>query len=73
MKIHRTLPVWVYPLLVIPYISVFWVSEYNKVTPDFMGVPFFYWYQLLWVVISMGILAIAYFSLREVAQPESKE
>ena len=67
MKINRVLPKWAYSLIILPYIAVFWVSSYNSVAPDFFGIPFFYWYQLLWVIISMGVLAICYFSLREVA------
>jgi hypothetical protein len=73
MKIHRILPKWVYPLIVIPYIAVFWVSSYNTAEPALFGIPYFYWYQLLWVLISMGILAIAYFSLREVPQDDSDD
>lgn len=65
MKIDRKLPRWTYLLFIPPYISVFWVTPYNTLMPDFMGIPFFYWYQLLWVVLSALAIAVAYFNLRE--------
>jgi hypothetical protein len=38
------------------------VSSYNRVAPELGGIPFFYWYQLLWVVISAVLTAIVYFA-----------
>ncbi|CAH2775630.1 MAG: Na+/solute symporter [uncultured Caballeronia sp.] len=38
-------------LLVLHWIGVVWVPFYNKIEPVLWGFPFFYWYQLLWVVI----------------------
>ena len=28
-----------------------WVPFYNRVEPAMVGVPFFYWYQLCWIMI----------------------
>jgi hypothetical protein len=36
------------------------VSIYARTDPTVGGLPFFYWYQLLWVFIDSGLLAIAY-------------
>lgn len=47
---RRPPPLW-YLLLVAPCIAMFWVSSYNRVEPAWGGVPFFYWYQLLWIPI----------------------
>ena len=37
-----------------------WVSSYNSVEPMVAGIPFFYWYQLLWILIAAGLIAIVY-------------
>ncbi|WP_190154862.1 DUF3311 domain-containing protein [Streptomyces litmocidini] len=43
-----------------PFVAMLWVSSYAKVDPAFAGVPFFYWYQMLWVVISTALTMLAY-------------
>ena len=47
-------------LLILPWIGVVWVPFYNKIEPVLLGFPFFYWYQLLWVLISAVITAFVY-------------
>lgn len=47
-------------LLVIPWIAMIWVPSYNRVEPTWWGFPFFYWYQLLWVLVSAVITAFVY-------------
>jgi hypothetical protein len=42
-----------------------WVPSYNSIEPSLGGVPFFYWYQLLWVFISAILIAIVYFATSE--------
>ncbi|WP_054857900.1 DUF3311 domain-containing protein [Vulcanisaeta sp. JCM 16159] len=39
-------------LLVIPWILYTLLPIYNMVQPELGGVPFFYWFQTLWLVIS---------------------
>ncbi|WP_394430578.1 DUF3311 domain-containing protein [Streptomyces sp. SGAir0957] len=46
--------------LVAPFVAMLWVSSYSKIDPTFIGIPFFYWYQMLWVIISTGLTMIAY-------------
>jgi hypothetical protein len=46
--------------LVAPFVAMLWVSSYAKVEPTFIGIPFFYWYQMAWVVISTALTMIAY-------------
>lgn len=46
-----------YWLLVIPYLAILWLPSYNRIEPRAFGIPFFYWYQLLWVVLSTLVLA----------------
>ena len=39
-------------LLVVPGLLALIVPLYNMVSPELFGVPFFYWFQLLMVVVS---------------------
>ena len=41
-------------------IGTLWVPFYNHLTPALGGFPFFYWYQLMWVVIVAILAAVAY-------------
>jgi hypothetical protein len=53
---------WWYLLFVIQFIAVLWPPFYNKAEPALIGMPFFYWYQLLWVIIGAILTAIVYFA-----------
>ncbi|MDT0611679.1 DUF3311 domain-containing protein [Streptomyces lancefieldiae] len=46
--------------LVAPFVAMLWVGSYADADPDFIGVPFFYWYQMAWVLISTVLTMIAY-------------
>lgn len=47
-------------LLLIPFIVLCWPPFYNFRDPEFAGIPFFYWFQLLWVIITAVITAVVY-------------
>jgi hypothetical protein len=49
-------------LLLIPYAAVLWVPFYNRIGPEIAGIPFFYWYQMLWIVLGVAILIPVYLS-----------
>ena len=51
---------WWRLLFVIPYIAMLWVPSYNRLEPDLAGIPFFFWYQLLWILLGAVIVAIVY-------------
>ena len=51
-------------LLLLPYVGVLWVPFYNSVEPTVFGFPFFYAYQMAWVVISSVLTAIVYLATR---------
>ena len=51
---------WWYLLLLAQFIPCMWVPFYNRVEPQGNGIPFFYWYQLLWVVIGALMTAVVY-------------
>lgn len=46
--------------LIAPFVAMLWVDSYAKVDPTFIGIPFFYWYQMLWVLLSTSLTMIAY-------------
>lgn len=46
--------------LAIPIVGLMWVTSYAKEEPAFDGIPFFFWYQFLWVFISAGLTYLAY-------------
>lgn len=47
-------------LLVIPFIGLLWPAWYSSVAPQLAGIPFFYWYQFLWVFIGAAITMVVY-------------
>lgn len=51
---------WLLLLLLIPFIAMLWPPFYNYNQPDFIGIPFFYWFQLLWIVITSILTAVLY-------------
>ncbi len=48
-------------LLLVPYVAMFWVGSYNRIAPEWGGIPFFYWYQLLWIPIAAVLTLLVYF------------
>jgi Protein of unknown function (DUF3311) len=43
-------------LLLIPFIALLWVPFYNFLEPALWGIPFFYWYQFLWVILTSALI-----------------
>ena len=46
----------VHLLLIVPYIAILSVPYYDRAEPSLAGVPFFYWYQMLWIVLGAVLL-----------------
>jgi hypothetical protein len=53
---------WWYLLFVIQFAVALWPPFYNRIEPTLMGIPFFYWFQLLWVIVSAVFTAVVYFA-----------
>ena len=53
-----------YLLLLIQFVAVLWPPFYNRAEPYWLGIPFFYWYQLLWVLVGAACTAIVYRATR---------
>lgn len=43
-------------LLLLPFIALLWVPFYNHEMPYLLGLPFFYWYQFLWIPLTSLII-----------------
>jgi polyferredoxin len=52
---------WILLLLIVPFIALLYPPFYNFDQPEFIGIPFFYWFQLLWIIITAIITAVIYF------------
>jgi Protein of unknown function (DUF3311) len=50
---------WPRLLLVIPFLAVLWVPS-NRIEPSLAGIPFFYWYQLAWVLLGAAVVLAVY-------------
>jgi hypothetical protein len=57
---NKTLLVVAGVLLAIPVVALTWVSSYARETPRLGGVPFFFWYQFLWVFLCAGLTYTAH-------------
>lgn len=55
--------VW-YWLLAVQFIGTLFPAFYSSETPELWGFPFFYWYQMLWVIIGAALTGIVYFATR---------
>jgi hypothetical protein len=49
-----------YLLFAIEFIVALWPPFYNQSEPSWIGIPFFYWFQLLWVLIAAVFNAVVY-------------
>jgi len=54
-----------YVLLIVPFVGTLWVPFYDAVEPRWGGVPYFYWYQFVWIGIGAAITAVVYLATRE--------
>ncbi|WP_375492249.1 DUF3311 domain-containing protein [uncultured Jatrophihabitans sp.] len=52
-------------LLAIPCIALAAVPTYSSETPKLFGWPFFYWYQVMWVLITPVLTIAAYLLIKK--------
>lgn len=50
----------VYLCLVIPFAALLWTPLYNRIDPELFGIPFFYWYQMLWTFLTAMTIVPVY-------------
>jgi hypothetical protein len=51
----------VYLILLVPYAAFFAVPFYNRIEPELLGIPFFYWWQLVWVIMTAVCIMPVYY------------
>jgi hypothetical protein len=54
-----------YLLLILPFVGTLLPSLYNHALPPLFGMPFFYWYQLAWVIVTAALLGVVVALTRE--------
>lgn len=59
----RPLKTWHYVLLVLPFAGLLFPPMYSRWTPEIFGIPFFYAYQFLWIIVSASLTAFVYRSI----------
>jgi hypothetical protein len=47
-------------LLLIPFLAMIWVPSYNRIEPALGDIPFFYWYQLAWILIGAVLVLVVF-------------
>lgn len=47
-------------LLLLPALALVFPGVYARATPELFGIPFFYWYQLAWIVATGLITGFVY-------------
>ena len=50
----------VHLLLAVPFIAMIGIGFYDRTEPAIAGIPFFYWYQLLWIPLGALLLLPVY-------------
>jgi hypothetical protein len=49
-----------YWLFLVPFFGTFFPWIYNTRSPELIGLPFFYWYQMLWVPLTVILTVLVY-------------
>jgi Protein of unknown function (DUF3311) len=47
-------------LLFLPALALIFPGVYARESPEVFGIPFFYWYQFVWIVLTGIITAVVY-------------
>lgn len=45
--------------IAIPFVVLLSLPLYNVTAPELSGIPFFYWWQTLWLALSAGLFLTA--------------
>jgi len=51
---------WPRLFFLIPFTAMLWVPSYNRIEPELGGIPFFYWYQLGWILLGAAIVLLVH-------------
>ncbi|HWF57628.1 MAG TPA: DUF3311 domain-containing protein [Candidatus Dormibacteraeota bacterium] len=51
---------WARLLLIVPFVALLFPTLYAHAEPRLAGIPFFLWYQFLWVIVGVAITGLVY-------------
>ena len=51
---------FVYAFFAIIAAVALWPPLYNRAEPSIHGIPFFYWFQIVWILVTAVATALAY-------------
>ena len=54
-----------YWLLLVPLLGTLIPPIYNSAKPHLIGIPFFYWYQMVWIALSVLCTLVVYRRTRD--------
>jgi hypothetical protein len=54
----------VYWLLLVPFLALLYPPLYSHANPHLWGIPFFYWYQVVWLAITAAITTFVFRRVR---------
>ena len=57
-------------LLLVPVLAVLLVPIFNRTGPALWGFPFFYWYQMLWVILCSALAGLVFLIEERSLTPE---
>ncbi|WP_376796818.1 DUF3311 domain-containing protein [Thermogemmatispora sp.] len=57
-SLRRRGRLWPFTLLLIPFLTAVCPALYNQVEPTLFGVPFFYWFQMFWIIVTATIVGL---------------
>ena len=60
MSSRRARHLWIGFLFVVVAFVALWVPLYNRTEPTLAGMPFFYWFQIVWIVVGAVAVGLAY-------------
>lgn len=58
-EVRRARNGW-YWLLALPFLALLYPPLYAHENPHFIGIPFFYWYQIAWLILTAAISTTVY-------------
>jgi hypothetical protein len=60
MASARARRLWIGLMFLVVVVVSLWVPLYNRTEPTLAGMPFFYWFQIAWIVAGAGAVGLAY-------------
>ena len=62
----------VYLFLVLPYVGMLYVPLFDRIEPKVLGIPFFYWYQMVWTILGAFCILPVYLHEEKKGEGDSK-